>query len=54
MSDVRGQVEYDKIKEKIKAIIDAKEFKVIIIDSAGNVVSDISLSAKGCFERNRQ
>ena len=45
MSDVWGQVDYEKIKEKIKAIIDAKEFKVIVIDSAGNVVSDISLSA---------
>ena len=45
MSDVRGQVDYDKIKEKIKAIIDANEFKVVLIDSAGNVVSDISLSA---------
>jgi|GEM_PF-1519567 len=45
MSDVWGQVDYEKIKEKIKAIIDAKEFKVIVIDSAGNVISDISLSA---------
>ena len=34
-------IDYDKIKEKIKDIIDAREFKVVIIDSAGNVVSDM-------------
>jgi len=45
MVDVLGPIDYDKIMEKIKAIIDANEFKVIIIDSAGNIISDISLSA---------
>jgi len=40
MVDVLGPIDYDKIKEKIKAIIDANEFKVVIIDSAGNVISD--------------
>ena len=45
MVDVLGPIDYDKIMEKIKAIIDANEFKVITIDSAGNVISDISLSA---------
>lgn len=44
-SDLEGFIDYEKIKEKIKAIIDAKDFKVLIIDSAGNVISDISLSA---------
>jgi len=39
------KIDYNQIKEKIKEIIDAKDFKVVIIDSAGNVISDISLSA---------
>ena len=32
------------IKNAIKLIIDSKDFKIILIDSAGNVISDISLS----------
>ena len=43
-SDFEGFIDYEKIKEKIKAIIDAREFEVILIDSAGNVIGDISLS----------
>ncbi|MHC1624453.1 MAG: hypothetical protein ACXQS2_00350 [Methermicoccaceae archaeon] len=43
--DLLGAIDYDKIKEKIKALIDANEFQVLVIDSAGNVVSDIPLSA---------
>ena len=39
------KIDYNQIKKKIKEIINAKDFKVIIIDSAGNVISDISLSA---------
>ena len=39
-SDLEGGIDYEKIKEKIKEIINAKDFKVIIIDSAGNVISD--------------
>jgi len=45
MVDIVGGIDYDKFKEKIKALIDAKDFKVLIIDSDGNVVSDTSLSA---------
>jgi len=45
MVDIEGGVNYDKIKEKIKAIIDAKEFKVLIIDSDGNVVSKFQFDA---------
>jgi len=43
--DIYGIIDYDKFKEKIKAIIDAKEFKILIIDSDGNIVSDIPISA---------
>ena len=32
------------IKTAIKLIIDSKDFKIILIDSAGNVISDIKLS----------
>ena len=39
------KIDYNQIKKKIKEIINAKDFKVVIIDSAGNVISDISLSA---------
>jgi len=40
-----GPFDYDKFKVSIKEIIDSKEFKMIIIDSDGNIISDISLSA---------
>ena len=40
-----GPFDYDKFKVSIKEIIDGKEFKIIIIDSDGNIISDISLSA---------
>ena len=33
------------IKPAIKSIIDAKEFKILIIDSDGNIVGDIPISA---------
>ena len=50
-SDFAGFIDYEKIKEKIKAIIDARDFKVVIIDSNGNAVSDISFSDLAKLQR---
>jgi len=44
MVHVLGNIDYDLLKQKILEIINAKDFKVVIIDSAGNVISDIKLS----------
>ena len=41
MVDQWGTIDYDKIKEKILDIINQPGFKVIVIDSSGNAVSDI-------------
>ena len=44
MVDLLGGIDYDKIKQKVLDIITAKDFKVLIIDSDGNVISDAKLS----------
>ena len=36
---------FDYVYNAVKKIIDDLDFKIILIDSAGNVISDISLSA---------
>ena len=40
MVHVLGNIDYDLLKQKILEIINAKDFKVVIIDSAGNIISD--------------
>jgi len=44
MVNTLASFDYDRFKSAIKAIIDAKEFKILIIDSAGNIIGDIPLS----------
>jgi len=45
ISDLEGSFDYGKLKKIIETIMTSGASKIVIVDPAGNIISDISLSA---------